>query len=298
MTSGTSKKKLQIDSRELRWIFLSNIYSQMKNPQIKEQMTSDKTICSIFNKNKNILLHDLESKQKPIQLMFAPSYGQILDYKIMCSGYLIVLFEYGQVSQLSLLNNELSQEINSKKLYNEKVTNFCWSKDKRLLIVNTGPLIKFFDVVEFKEIKEKRLRFGMNVKSIHMLNCNSALIVLLMNGELNSILSIYNDFKVVRSKNAHSVDIAVQKSYNVIQWVSQVNGNLENGKSLEKAVYISPDDEVVDFQLGFGFIFIHEKKKIHLLKRNGNKLDFVWSFPILKKIVGSTLTQNGNLILR
>ena len=264
----------------------------MKNPQIKEQMTSDKTICSIFNKNKNILLHDLESKQKPIQLMFAPSYGQILDYKIMCSGYLIVLFEYGQVSQLSLLNNELSQEINSKKLFNEKVTSYCWSKDNRLLIVNTGPLIKFFDIKEFKEIKEKRLRFGMNVKSMHMLSCNTALIVLLINGELNSILSIYNNFKLQRTNNANSLDIAVQKSYNVIQIISQ------GGKdSFKNALYVSPDDEIVDFKISSEYLFIKEKKNMHLLQKKDQQVDYVWSFPIEKRIIDSIVTDNGNVVL-
>lgn len=221
MTSTSTNKKLQIDCQKLRWISIANIYSHTKNSQIKEYMTSDKTICSIFNKKKNILLHDLESKQKPIQLMFAQSYGMILDYRILDSGYLIVLFEFGQVSQLSLLNDELSQEINSKKLFTQKVDNFCWSKEKDLLIVNVGPLVKFFDLQEFKEIKQKRLRFNINVKCMHLLSCGSALVILLMNGELNSILSIGNDFKLEVDHSSSAFNVAIQKSYNMVQLINE-----------------------------------------------------------------------------
>jgi hypothetical protein len=230
MVSTSSNKKLQIDSQKLRWISIANIYSHTRNTQIKEYMTSDKTICSIFNKNKNILLHDLESKQKPIQLMFAQSYGTILDYRILNSGYLYVLFEFGQISQLSLLNDELSQEINSKKLFTQKVDSFCWSKDKRLLAVNVGPLIKFFDLDEFKELKERRLRFNINVKSMHLLGCGSALVILLMNGELSSVLSVFNNFDISVDRLSKGFNVAVQKSYNMIQLISD-NGNANGNKS-------------------------------------------------------------------
>lgn len=228
MISGSSKKKLQIDSEKLRWILLSNIYSQTKNTQIKRQMTSDKTICSIFNRGKNILLHDLESSQKPIQLMFAQSYGRILDYQILDSGYLIVLFEFGQVSQLSLLNDELSQEINSKKLFSQEVRNFCWSADRRVLVVNAGVLVKFFDVKGFVELKQRRLRFGVNLKTMHMLNCHSALVVLLMNGELNSVLSEFAGFKFDKTKCSDRLDFVVQKSYNVLEWIVRRKRNGES----------------------------------------------------------------------
>lgn len=303
MLSGPSRKGLQVDSRKLRWVSLSSVYSQAKNPQIRRQAGSDKAVCCIFNRDKNILLHNVESTQKPIQLMFAESYGRVLDYCVTGAGYLVVLFELGQVSQLSLLNDELSQEINSKKLFSRAVTQYCWSADRGVLAVGSGGLIKFFDVNEFVELKRRRLRFGVDVKSLHSLGCKSALLVLLTNGQLNSVLSESAGFKVEKTRRAGKIFFAAQKSYNVLHLMRQACSGSDSkpdseDSTLERAVFMSPDQEISDFRLAGCFLFVLGQKEFSLHECTCDQVKPIWNQPIKKKVIDCSLAENGSLILR
>lgn len=60
---------------------------------------------------------------------------------------------------------------------------------------------------------------------------------------------------------------------------------------------VSPEEEIVDFKLTGRFLYILEKTKFSLYERQAQLVNLVWTQPIKKKILGSTLTDNGNLII-
>ena len=160
---GAQNKPLTLRASNVRCNELSRLYSQMRNSSLKSSVRSGPTLTAVFSNSKNLLLHNLDSNEKPIQLMFTKNYGRILDYRMFGAGYLIVLFEFGQVCLLSLLNEELSSELDSKKLFHEPVQSFCWANDNSLLVVHRGNTVKFFDVFTFKEVRKLRMCFSSNV---------------------------------------------------------------------------------------------------------------------------------------
>lgn len=60
---------------------------------------------------------------------------------------------------------------------------------------------------------------------------------------------------------------------------------------------VSPEEEIVDFKLMGRFLYVLEKTKFSLYERQAELVNLVWTQPIKKKILGSTLTDNGNLII-
>jgi hypothetical protein len=219
LVSSGNDKKLLVDSQNLQWVNLAKIFSQIKNTNLKNNFKSPKTICCMFNKSKNILLHDLESYEKPIQLLFAKAYGSILDFRILSSGYLIVIFENGQVSLLSLLNSEINQEINSKKLFSEKIYNYSFSVQNNYLVASSKNLMKVFDLNQFEEVKKLRIRFDCPVKHLNILSCDSAVLVLLTSGQIHSILINENKFESKHYFDSSCYNIISKKSYNVLQLI-------------------------------------------------------------------------------
>lgn len=214
---GSQNKALSLRASNLKCNELSRLYSQMRNSSLKSSVRSGPTLTSVFSNCKNLLLHNLDSNEKPIQLMFAKNYGRILDYRLFGAGYLIILFEFGHVCLLSLLNEELNTELDSKKLFHEPIHSFCWADDNSMLVVQRGNTVKFFDVFNFKEVRKLRMAFASNIGAVNLLSCASSFLVLFKTGIVQSVLVNRRCLGISSSVNHESMKLVVKKSYNKLQ---------------------------------------------------------------------------------
>ena len=57
---------------------------------------------------KSILMFELNSNKQPLELVFEPKYGKIVDYSLFGDGYFVVGFSEGYVAHISTHIKELS----------------------------------------------------------------------------------------------------------------------------------------------------------------------------------------------
>ena len=83
-TSDNAANSLAVkaEPHNLKWV-------TMKTEERNKKQT---TICGIFNQ-KTLLIHDIASdRPAPLELMFEPKYGKVVDYQDYGDGYILVGF--------------------------------------------------------------------------------------------------------------------------------------------------------------------------------------------------------------
>ena len=66
-----------------------------------------KSITSILAQ-KSILMFEPDSNKTPLELLFEPKYGKIINYQLFGDGYIVVAFTEGYIAHISTHLKELS----------------------------------------------------------------------------------------------------------------------------------------------------------------------------------------------
>lgn len=79
-------------------------------PKTDERDTPQRTITAVLQQ-KSILMFELGSGKTPLELVFEPKYGKIIDYSLFGDGYIVVAFTEGYVAHISTHMKELSKAL-------------------------------------------------------------------------------------------------------------------------------------------------------------------------------------------
>ena len=63
------------------------------------------------------MIFDIENNQQPLKVEFSLNYGKIVDFYYLKTGQIIIGFSKGHLVKISLLNDDLQEEVDNEKLF-------------------------------------------------------------------------------------------------------------------------------------------------------------------------------------
>lgn len=154
-------KNLMIDAEKLKWIDINNLKKKKKNlPSIVKDIIGEHVFMAIFKEKRSLIIQNLESEEKPIQLVFSSNYGKIIDYHYCENGNVIIAFQKGFLIKLSLLSHDIKEEIDNEKVFQNSIEIVNFAGDK--IFVIGDHTLKVINFHKFKEVKKLRKSFNPN----------------------------------------------------------------------------------------------------------------------------------------
>ena len=153
-------KNLMVDAEKLKWIDIIPLSKNKNLSPIVKNIISKHVFMAIFKEKRSLMIQSLESEEKPIQLVFSSNYGRIIDYTYCKNGNIIIAFQKGFLIKLSLLSNDIKEEIDNEKVFQNSLEIIKFNGEKIFAIGDHN--LKVFNFHKFKEIKKLRKSFNPN----------------------------------------------------------------------------------------------------------------------------------------
>ncbi|EAR82687.2 WD40 repeat protein (macronuclear) [Tetrahymena thermophila SB210] len=210
---------------------------QWARQKTDDRDSSQRTITAILS-NKSILMYDLNTKKQPLELVYEPKYGKIVDYQLFGDGYIVTGFTEGYVAHVSSHLYELRDEIQSKRIFQSSLDALCTNDIIYKLAVAGENQIHIYNLGTWEEVKSQRIELPKaagNVTKMQWANNGQLLVVATANGHLYGYLtsipfltSTYGSIVSVLSSFTE-VSIVDTSRINQIQNVSSINLETEPG---------------------------------------------------------------------
>jgi WD repeat-containing protein 19 len=114
------------------------------------------------NLSKTLLLVDVRSSKKPLELDFSKKYGDIVRHEWFGDGYIFLGFSLGYIVVLSTFSEEVGREVYSRKMHSRSFYDIAVSKESNLVATCGDDGIAFLDMSDLQRIHEdERLRIAM-----------------------------------------------------------------------------------------------------------------------------------------
>ena len=146
------------------------VKSEPRNIRWVRQKTDDRdspqrTITAVLSQ-KSILMLETNSNKPPLELMFEPKYGKIVDYSLFGDGYILVGFTEGYVAHISTHLKELRDEVSSEKIFQTTLDALCTNDHLHKVAVAGEGMVKIYNLSTWKELKAERIELPKNAGKV------------------------------------------------------------------------------------------------------------------------------------
>ncbi|EGR31945.1 WD repeat protein [Ichthyophthirius multifiliis] len=215
---------VKMEPRNVKWA----------KPKLDEREISNKTITASLN-YKSLLMFDVSSNKTPLELVFEAKYGKMVDYQLFGDGYIVVAFTEGYVSHISTHNQELRDEIQSKRIFQSSLDAMCTNNLVYKLAAAGENQIHIYNLGSWDEIVQQRIELPKNAGTVTKMEWagNGQLLVISTSnghiyGYLTSIPQLTSIYGPVVAVLTSFVEVAIIESSKISQTNTLTAINLEN----------------------------------------------------------------------